>query len=202
MKHKYLLILFALYFQIATSQDFEIENKISNSSIKGWNEWENLISEATLRGRVNCDGDNSFIKIFKIKSVEKVSYKTVSTKNYDTTSYYIIEYDTNGLLIKTIQHGIETIYNYDSNCNYLSSNTTWHAFVEIVGDVEILPDIEKRIYSPTFLLRKEFYLNNRSKPYKVFRYYYTHNLLDKIVIKEINSPQKEIIFRYTYFKQN
>jgi hypothetical protein len=203
MKISYFLPIFFLCSQLALTQDFELENKISNTSIRGWNDWELIISETSLRGKVDYPGDNSFIRLFKINTVEVVSLKSSSDRCYDTTNTYFLEYDTIGLLRKTKQHHCETTYFYDSIGNLITSNTICHALIEVVGDVEILPTVEKKYYSPTFLTRKEFYIKDNRKPYKVFKYFYTKNLLlDKIIINETNIPQKEIIFNYNYFKHN
>jgi hypothetical protein len=201
MKYKYLLLFSFFFIQNINAQNSQWENSVSNTSIKGWNDWENFISETTLRGRLSYNGDNSFVKLFNIKTVEKLSIYIKSDKHPDTISQYLVEYDTNGLLRRIKDRGSETIFNYDSCFNFVSSDTEYSALIEKIEDVEILPNIELRLFSPSHLKSKEFYLNKGDKPYKLFRYFYSNNLLlYRIVIKEMKTPQKEIFFKYTYFK--
>jgi hypothetical protein len=200
MRLKYLLLLLLFYSKLGLAQVFERENEISNTSIRGWNDWELTISETFLRGRVNYLGDNSFIKFFKVNSVEAISLKSSSDHLYDTTNIYFLEYDTIGLLRKSKQNHCETTYYYDSTCNYIAENTICDVLVEVVRDVEILPTVEKKYYNTSFLTRKELYTKDKRKPYKILKYYYAKNLLlYKIIINETNIPQKEIIFNYKYF---
>jgi hypothetical protein len=201
MKYRYLLFLLVLFSQRIDAQDPRLENIVPNTSIRGYNEWENLISETTLRGKLDYTGDNSFVRHFEIKTVEKLSINTKSDKSSDTICQYLIEYDTNGLLRRISEGGCETLYNYDKDLNFITSNIVCSALIEKVSAVEILPNIEKRFYDPTLLVRKEFYFDKMNKPFKIFKYYYSKNLLlEKIIIKDKYASLKEIVFRYTHYK--
>jgi hypothetical protein len=195
-------LLLAFCIQCVSAQ----YDTISNTSIKGSNEWEKLISETTLRGRYNPYGDNSFIKHFKIKTVEKLIIKTTAQKTVDTLKCYLIEYDTNGLEIVNkskfsgSRYSYETYYYYDEKFNLTSSETQIYALIDGGQDIEILPNIEKRYFDLSHLVRKEFYFTDRKKSYKVFNYKYMDNsLLEKTSIIELKAKPQEIVFLYTFF---
>lgn len=191
-------------FIIANSQSLE---NIKNTSIKGIQDWEKIISETTLDGVYNIERDNSFVKYFKIKNVEKIEIKFNNKINPDTSHIYLLQYDTLGLLLteKTKyfknNYCFTTYYKYDSNEFLIGKKTTFCAIIDGIGSSYLLPNVIKSYFKNSLLQRKEFLLADKRSPFKVYYYYYNNDkLLEKIEIKEdyLKTPTI-VLFKYSYY---
>ena len=189
---------------IANSQSIE---NIKKTNIKGVQDWEKIISETTLDGVCNIKRDNSFVKYFKIKNVEKIEIKFNNKINSDTSHIYLLQYDTLGFLLteKTKffknNYCFTTYYKYDSKGFLIGKETEYCAIIDGVGDTYLLPDDVKSYYKNSLLQSKEFLLNDIKIPFKVYNYYYNNNkLLEKIEIEEDDLEKTTIVlFKYSFY---